>query len=143
MLKLGSFVAGALTAIAATCLGAGVYLTNSHGFSAREQPGAVERWVARRARRFALPSGVRERPNPVPGSAAVLAEALAHWADHCAACHANDGSGDVEMGKRLYPRAPDMRQQETQSMTYGEFVLRHPERRPPHRDARLGRRFHA
>jgi mono/diheme cytochrome c family protein len=121
MLKLGSFVAGALTAIAATVIGAGVFLANSRGLSAREQPGSMERWVARRARRFALSSGVRERPNPVPDSAAVLAEARAHWADHCAACHANDGSGDVEMGKRLYPRAPDMRQKDTQSMTDGEL----------------------
>jgi mono/diheme cytochrome c family protein len=121
MFKLGSFVAGALTAIAAAFLGAGVFLANSHGLSAREQPGSIERWVARRARRFALPADVRERRNPVADSATALADARAHWADHCAACHANNGSGDIEMGKRLYPRAPDMRQPETQSMTDGEL----------------------
>ena len=52
--------------------------------------------------------------NPIPNSPEVLAEARAHWADHCAGCHANNGSGDTEMGKRMYPPAPDMRQTETQ-----------------------------
>jgi Cytochrome C oxidase, cbb3-type, subunit III len=47
--------------------------------------------------------------------------ARAHWADHCAACHSNNGSGDAEMGKHMYPPAPDMRQSETQSLTDGEL----------------------
>jgi hypothetical protein len=50
-----------------------------------------------------------------------LAEGLAHWADHCASCHSNDGSGEVAMGKRLYPPAPDMRQRATQNMSDGEL----------------------
>jgi mono/diheme cytochrome c family protein len=57
----------------------------------------------------------------VPDSPEALAEARAHWADHCAACHANNGSGDVEMGKHLYPPAPDMRQADTQNLTDGEL----------------------
>jgi mono/diheme cytochrome c family protein len=123
MVRLGSFAAGALTAIAASLVGVAVFLTDSHGLSAREQPGSVERWIARRARRFALPVDVKERRNPVPDSVDVLSAARAHWADHCASCHANNGSGDIEMGKRLYPRAPDMRQAETQSMTDGELFF--------------------
>jgi mono/diheme cytochrome c family protein len=51
----------------------------------------------------------------------VLADARAHWADHCAVCHANNGSGDTEMGKHMYPPAPDMRQAETQNLTDGEL----------------------
>ncbi len=44
------------------------------------------------------------------GTAGNLHEALsAHWADHCAVCHANDGSGDTEMGKHLHSRRLDMR----------------------------------
>jgi mono/diheme cytochrome c family protein len=121
MVRLGIFIAGILTAVVVAVLGGFAFLISSHGLSAREQPGSVERWVARRARHFALPADARERRNPVPESATVLADARAHWADHCAACHANNGSGDVEMGKRLYPRAPDMRQPETQSLTDGEL----------------------
>ena len=52
---------------------------------------------------------------------AVVCEALAHYADHCATCHANDGSGDTAIGRGLYPRVPDMRSDATQSLTDGEL----------------------
>ena len=51
----------------------------------------------------------------------VLADARAHWADHCAVCHANNGSGDTMYGKTMYPRPPDMRQKDTQEMSDGEL----------------------
>jgi hypothetical protein len=41
--------------------------------------------------------------------------------DHCASCHSNDGSGATEIGRRLYPRAPDMRLPATQELTDGEL----------------------
>ncbi|HLV85867.1 MAG TPA: cytochrome c [Candidatus Sulfotelmatobacter sp.] len=49
-----------------------------------------------------------------------------HWADHCATCHANNGSGDTEMGRNFYPPAPDMRNAETQSLSDGElyYIIR-------------------
>src|SRR6266849_2964340 len=93
----------------------------AHGFSASEQPSNVERWIARKARSAALSSDARARANPVPDTPEVLAEGRAHWADHCAVCHANDGSGDSPMGKRTYPPAPDMRLPATQQMTDGEL----------------------
>ena len=37
------------------------------------------------------------------------------------ACHANDGSGDTELGLGLYPKSPDMRRESTQSLTDGEI----------------------
>jgi mono/diheme cytochrome c family protein len=46
---------------------------------------------------------------------------MEHWADHCAACHADDGSGSTSVGKSLYPPAPDMRGSRTQGMTDGEL----------------------
>lgn len=46
---------------------------------------------------------------------------MEHWADHCAGCHANDGSGHTTMGQHMYPRAPDMRDERTQQMTDGEL----------------------
>jgi mono/diheme cytochrome c family protein len=66
-----------------------------------------------------IPSAARERPNPVPSGAEAVEAGLEHFADHCAVCHANDGSGRVEIGENLYPRAPDMRNDETQSLTDG------------------------
>ena len=54
-------------------------------------------------------------------SADVWAESRAHFADHCASCHANDGSGGTELGQNLYPKAPDMRLDATQALSDGEL----------------------
>jgi mono/diheme cytochrome c family protein len=100
---------------------AAFWLLLQHGFSARDQPTAVEAFVARRLRRLAIPRSARQAQNPVLATPAILAEALAHFADHCALCHANDGSGQTEIGQNLYPKAPDMRQSDTQSLSDGEL----------------------
>jgi|SRR3984957_2422406 mono/diheme cytochrome c family protein len=118
-----SFLAGALALLIAALAAGVVFVMGARGFSAREMPSAVERWVARRVRSMAAPGGARDLANPVPNSPEVLAQARAHWADHCAGCHANNGSGDTEMGKRMYPPAPDMRQADTQQMTDGELFF--------------------
>src|SRR5690348_1778976 len=81
----------------------------------------MERWVARQARDMAMPETAKSRMNPIPNSPEVIAEGRAHWADHCASCHANDGSGDTVIGKNLYPPAPDMRLSATQQLTDGEL----------------------
>src|SRR5271168_4374425 len=123
MHNLGLILAGALAAVALLLGAASVFMMGANGLSARDQPGPLERWVARQARTLAVPKDARRRENPVPDSPQVQADARAHWADHCAACHANNGSGDVEMGKNMYPKAPDMRQPETQQMTDGELFF--------------------
>jgi mono/diheme cytochrome c family protein len=98
-----------------------VALTRAGGFSARSEPTALERLAARAVRRWAVPRGAREAVNPVPFSDEVWTEARAHFADHCATCHANDGSGRTAIGSNLYPRAPDMRLAATQQLTDGEL----------------------
>jgi mono/diheme cytochrome c family protein len=105
-------VVGAATAL---------WLFVQHGFSARDQPTALEAFVARRLRHLAVPRSARQATNPVPMTPAVMTEARAHFADHCALCHGNDGSGQTEIGKNLYPKAPDMRQDDTQSLSDGEL----------------------
>lgn len=92
-----------------------------HGFSARDEPWAIEAFVARRVRRLSIPSGARDVKNPLPATAEVLAEARAHFADHCSICHANDGSGNTPIGANQYPPAPDMRESWVQSLTDGEI----------------------
>lgn len=101
----------------------GVYLVAviRAGFSARDQPSAVEARVARAARSLAVPARLKSRQNPLATTPEVLASARAHWADHCALCHANDGSGDTPIGRNLYPKAPDMRTTGTQSLSDGEL----------------------
>jgi mono/diheme cytochrome c family protein len=68
-----------------------------------------------------IPSGAKAARNPVPVSQTVLASARAHFADHCATCHANDGSGETSIGRNLYPKAPDMRKPATQTLSDGEI----------------------
>ena len=93
------------------------------GFSAKAEPTAIEKFVARSARSLAAPSSAKSRQNPVPNTPEILADGRAHWADHCATCHSNNGSGETEMGRNLYPRAPDMRKDETQNLTDGELFF--------------------
>ena len=92
----------------------------TQGISARPEPSALEVSVARAARRFAIPASERSRANPIPVTEETIRAGLEHWADHCATCHANNGSGDT-IGRALYPRAPDMRLPTTQDLTDGEL----------------------
>ena len=115
------FFLGIVFVCAVALLTGWALIRQSRGFSTREQPTAMERWVAGQARGMAMPAEAKSRTNPVANSPEVLAEASAHWADHCASCHANDGSGDTVVGKNLYPPAPDMRLAATQQLTDGEL----------------------
>jgi mono/diheme cytochrome c family protein len=114
-----------LVAIVVTiAIGAFVFL--QRGISARPQPGSFETWVARTLRHMSIPSSMRGTANPVKLTPQVLADARAHWADHCALCHGNDGSGNTDIGRNLYPRAPDMRLPDTQNLSDGElFAIIH------------------
>jgi len=109
-----------LLLILATIVG-GVAYVMSRGISARAEPSAAETFIARRLRRLAIPRAAREAVNPVPTSPEILMEAMEHFADHCAFCHANDGSGDTAIAKGLYPKPPDMKQAATQSLSDGEL----------------------
>lgn len=116
------FVAGAVSlAIVACGLGAVYLKTRADGMSARAKPSWMEEAVAMEARKLAIPAAAMTASNPIADSPEVLTEARAHWADHCAGCHANDGSGNTPMGKQMYPPAPDMRASRTQQMSDGEL----------------------
>lgn len=111
---------GLITVAAGTAFLAG-------GISARSEPGILEKALAPRLRAFAIPASARNRQNPVPASPEVLEEGMAHWADHCATCHANNGDGQTELGRGLYPRVPDMRKPETQELSDGTlfYIIEH------------------
>jgi mono/diheme cytochrome c family protein len=98
-----------------------IFLIDVGGLSTRAQPTVGERLIARTTRRWAVPRRMRAATNPVPFSPSVWTESRAHFADHCATCHANDGSGDTEIGRNLYPNAPDVRLAATQRLTDGEL----------------------
>ena len=92
-----------------------------HGFSASAEPSAIEALMATTARNLALPSTYRQLRNPFAASPENIEAGTEHFADHCATCHANDGSGDTLFGKSLYPKPPDMRGAATQNKSDGEL----------------------
>jgi mono/diheme cytochrome c family protein len=100
---------------------AGAILAVRRGFSARDWPSALETYVARTARKLAVPSKARSERNPLTPSPELMAEVRAHFADHCAIGHANNGSGNTEIGQNLYPKAPDMRLPQMQNLTDGQL----------------------
>lgn len=113
----------ALLAVLLLAVLAGVavaYVWNT-GLSARTAPGRVETLVARQIRDLAVARSARNVQNPVPRAPEAIAAGLAHFADHCASCHANDGSGNTAMNRGLFPRAPDMRETPTQQLSDGEL----------------------
>ena len=91
------------------------------GLSAKAQPSALETAIARTARKMAAPSSAHNQKNPVADSPAVQREARLHFADHCAICHGNDGSGDTMIGRGLYPKPPDLRANVTQNLSDGDI----------------------
>ena len=126
MRTVGLLVAGASLAIL-VLIACGLLYLRTTGLRARGEAGPLETSLALRARRLAIPASARERPNPVARSPEAIADGMAHYADHCATCHANDGSGGTEMGRSFYPKAPDMRLPATQELTDGELfhVIEH------------------
>jgi mono/diheme cytochrome c family protein len=112
-----------LSITAAGIAGAAVFgwVTIRRGFSARDNPSAMEAYVAKTARKLSIPASERDAKNPFAPTANVLSEARAHFADHCAICHGNDGTGKTQIGQNLYPKAPDMRLPQTQNLTDGEL----------------------
>lgn len=90
-------------------------------FSAKATPPEWEVKAARFIRHLATPSHFLKMSNPVPFSPENLAQARHHFADHCAICHANDGSGKTHMGPNFYPPVPDLRAPVIQAMADGEL----------------------
>ena len=116
-LRAFAFVIVAALIVAAS----GVAFVVMRGISAREPPSAIETAVARRLRTLAMSRQARSRSNPIQQTTEAIADGRAHFADHCAVCHANDGTGDTETGRGLWPRPPDMRQDKTQNLSDGEL----------------------
>jgi mono/diheme cytochrome c family protein len=117
-----SLVLPVAIAVLVGLLAAGVWLyvkTAVHGFSAHAEPSQAEIMLATYARDAAIPLSARTLKNPVRFSQDVQREAIAHYADHCAVCHANNGSGQTMFGRGMYPKPPDLRLARTQSMTDG------------------------
>jgi mono/diheme cytochrome c family protein len=112
----------AVIAVLLVCVAGYLAVAILHGgLSARATPTSLEAMMARNARHLAIPTGARSAKNPVLPTEETLHDARLHFADHCATCHGNDGSGDTMLGRGLYPKPPDLRLDETQKLSDGEL----------------------
>jgi mono/diheme cytochrome c family protein len=114
-------VALVLVGVIIVALVVGAWALLRRGYSARTTPSAVEEWLARGARGLATPASAKQLQNPQPRTPENIREGLEHFADHCAVCHANDGSGHTVFGSNMYPKPPDLRGPKTQDLTDGEL----------------------
>jgi predicted CXXCH cytochrome family protein len=113
------FFLGLLLALAAGVV-FGVVLVR-RGFRATSEPSHLETVVARAARNLSIPTEARSATNPVDATPENLQGARDEYAARCQSCHGLDGSGVTPVGQSLYPRVPDLRSAQTQSLTDGEM----------------------
>ena len=109
-----------LTAIVAGIAVIVMLVIQGRGVSARPNPSGAETRLALFMRGWLTPATYKGLKNPVSDTEENFVAAREHFADHCASCHGNDGSGNTEMGRSLYPKAPDMRVR-TQQLSDGEI----------------------
>jgi predicted CXXCH cytochrome family protein len=91
------------------------------GFSAADQPSDLERVMARAVRNIGIPSRTRNEKNPLSATPGILAESREDFANRCANCHGDNGTGPSNIGQNLYPKAPDLRKPATQHLTDGQI----------------------
>jgi mono/diheme cytochrome c family protein len=91
------------------------------GLSATATPTRLEALLARSARHLAIPENAREQHNPMAATPENVRDGMMHFADHCAICHGNDGSGDSMIGHGLYPKPPNLKMPDTQKLSDGEL----------------------
>jgi mono/diheme cytochrome c family protein len=98
-----------------------MFWLRGRGVSARAEPSWIETRAAVFMRGWMTPSTFKGLQNPLSNSQENFVAAREHFADHCASCHGNDGSGNTEMGRNFYPKVPDMRLPRTQRLSDGEL----------------------
>jgi len=98
---------------------AAVVVVRRGGLSADREPGRLERSVAARLVRLAIPADADRQQSPLGGQADVWREAREHYLDHCAVCHGRDGKGNTDMGANMYPKVPDLTSTDVQRRSDG------------------------
>ena len=89
------------------------------GLAASAEPGRLERSVAGRLVRLAIPADAERLQSPLGEQAEVWRQAREHYLDHCAVCHGRDAKGHTEMGANMYPKVPDLTSTEVQRRSDG------------------------
>ena len=87
--------------------------------AANQEPGSLERSIARRLVQLSIPRDARQQQSPFKGDPETWRQARDHYLDHCAVCHGNDGKGATDVGGNMYPRVPDLASAEVQGRSDG------------------------
>ena len=93
----------------------------SHGFDSRSEPSDMESNVAMKIHDSSIPDRYKKMTSPLSSQNVNLIEAGGHYQEHCAACHADNGSGQTKFHGIMYPRPADLRSPDTQEMSDGEL----------------------
>src|SRR5215472_5935759 len=110
-----------LACLALIILGAayGVVLIR-HGFSAKEEPSAIEKLVARTVRNLSIPASARRQTNPWKPTPENLEEARDRFLARCAGCHGTDGSGVTQRAAISIPSRPICARRERRTSPTGK-----------------------
>jgi len=93
----------------------GASLASSFDLSALPDPGRFETSVADGAKNFLVHREVRTSSLKEPDiTQSDVDNAQNIFGSDCATCHGNDGRTPTDMGRGLYPRAPDLGSEEAQ-----------------------------
>ncbi|HWE83847.1 MAG TPA: cytochrome c [Terracidiphilus sp.] len=91
----------------------------SGGLGVRPHPPAFEASLAMSALDSSIPSRYSKLKNPL--ATVDMKDAAGHYEEHCAVCHADDGSGHTKFHGTMDPPPTDLRSQDTQEMPDGEL----------------------
>jgi mono/diheme cytochrome c family protein len=105
--------------LAVAAVATAVVVVRRGGLAASAEPGRLERAVASRLVRLAIPADADRQPNPLGGQADVWRQAREHYLDHCAVCHGSDAKGHTDMGANMYPKVPDLTSAQVQGRSDG------------------------
>ena len=78
------------------------------GMGARQEPSAIEVFIAGKLVTLGIPTSDHVRTNPIANAATSddVAAGRDLYQAHCEVCHAPDGSGKTAAGGGMYPRPP-------------------------------------
>lgn len=94
-------------------------MLRTHGLVADRAPGPLETAVARRLVVLSIPASAQRLSNPNPAAGDAWRDGAAHFQEHCAVCHGQDGRGRSEIGPKMYPPVPDLSSPGIQAMSDG------------------------
>jgi mono/diheme cytochrome c family protein len=111
----------AIALLGVIVLAVGLAILWRQGFGSRSEPSNMEASIAMKALDRSIPAKYEKMSSPLAQDKINIVEAGGHYQEHCATCHAENGSGDPKFHGIMSPRPTDLRSQETQEMSDGEL----------------------